>query len=714
MSLGVEVETADILVVDDATRDLHAVWETMLAHGYRVRIVPESAAAMEAMLDRPPDLIVMDVSRPEVKRFQLCQLIKSNPRFSDIPVIIVSTLNDIESRVEAFQHGAADFVAKPYLIEELHVRMRHHLRQKRKFDALNFRAGHDTLTGLPNRGLLVDRLQQAISYAERYERKLAVSFVDLDRFKHINDTLGHEVGDLVLIEVSRRLLGCVRESDTVARLGGDEFVMILFDQANEDVTLSAMQRILKSVTEPIATKHGDLETSCSIGFAFYPQDGRDPDTLIRNADAAMYRAKSLGRNNFQFFTSELHARMNERLELESDLRHALGRNEFELVYQPRVDLHTGRLNGVEALLRWNHPRRGHLRPAEFVSLAEEIDIMPSIGSAVILEACQQQVRWKVSGCNDLPISVNLSAKQLLHPDFVRVVRETILDSGIDPRQLELEMTESVAMKDGQRTLEIMDALRADGVHFSIDDFGSDNTRLNFLKKCPLTYIKLDPSFVNNVTSDPQDLAVASAIISMAHSLKMAVIAEGVETAAQVSLLADRGCDGMAGRFVCETLSGVDMTTMLSSKGAAPNLQQVRRYEHRTLLLVDDETFVIAALERSLRPQGFHILKASCAEEAFEVLAANEVGVIICDQQMPGMTGVDFFGNVRSMYPSTIRIVLTANANLGAVMDAINIGSVYKFLHKPWDQHELCEIVDEAFRRYEANRSQAAEALAAAM
>lgn len=700
MLVHADAESDEVLIVDDKSSGAGALSATLDGCGYAVRVVDSCALALESIELKVPDLLLLDLGNPDIEGFEICRALKMSARTAGISIVFVSAEDDSRSKVCAFESGCADYITKPYALDEFLARIQFHLKQKRERDLLGFRAGHDPLTGLPNRNLLIDRLQQAVSYAERYERQVAVAYIDLDKFKSFNDSLGHGAGDQMLVEVARRLLGCVRESDTVARLGGDEFVVVLYDQANEDVTLHAMQRILQSIAEPILVDGVEIRTTCSIGFSFYPQDGRDVESLLKNADAAMYRAKELGRNNFQFFTNDLTARINERVALEQRLRGALERDEFVLHYQPRIDLRSGKVVGVEALVRWNHPALGTLPPMRFIPLAEEIGLMNQIGQWVMRSACRQQKEWQQENVAVLPMAINISSAEFMQEDFAGMVTSVLRETDISPSCLELEISETLSMQDPQSTIRVLRELRKLGVRLVVDDFGTGYTNLNFLKQFPLDNIKLHQSFVSGIERNPEDLAISDAVISMAHSLRLRVTAEGVESGSQLALLADRGCDEMQGHYFSEAVSGAECKELLLAQRSLPMETLGRHRTKRTLLLVDDEPNVLSAIARTVYAQGCHILKAQSAFAALELLATNEVGVIVCDQRMPGMTGTELFSRVRQMYPQTVRIILSGYADVGVVTDAINLGAVYKFLKKPWDQVELRKIIDGAFEKYE--------------
>jgi diguanylate cyclase (GGDEF)-like protein len=403
-------------------------------------------------------------------------------------------------------------------------------------------AQHDVLTNLPNRILFNDRLTQAIALAKRQGKQLAVLFVDLDHFKKINDSLGHAVGDQLLQSVAERLLTCVRQADTVSRLGGDEFVVLLsqVEQA-EDAAFSA-RKILRALSAPHMIANKSIDINVSIGGSTYPSDGQDAVTLMEHADAAMYEAKQRGRNNYQFFRRDMHMRVVKRLALEGDLRYALGREEFLLHYQPKVNLGTGQIVGVEALLRWQHPQQGVLPPAEFISIAEECGLILSIGRWVLLEACRQAQRWRDAGIGIVPMSVNVSASEFGAKDFLSAVRAVLISTGVEPENLELELTESVLMKDAEAAVVTLLKLKAMGVRIAIDDFGTGYSSFTYLKRFPVDALKLDQTFVHDIVTVPGDASIVSAMINIGKSLKQRVVAEGIETRAQLSFLQSHRCD----------------------------------------------------------------------------------------------------------------------------------------------------------------------------
>jgi diguanylate cyclase (GGDEF)-like protein len=412
---------------------------------------------------------------------------------------------------------------------------------------LDHLAHHDVLTDLPNRMLLQDRLGQAIELAQRQGRQLAVMFMDLDRFKHINDSLGHAIGDQLLQSVAQRLVGCVRRSDTVSRQGGDEFVLLLSIAHAEDAATSA-QKMLEALALPHRIERHDLHISVSIGISIYPDDGQDAETLIKNADVAMYHAKESGRNNYKFFEQQMQDRAVQRQSIEASLRGALERQEFVLYYQPKIQLSSRTIVGVEALIRWQHPEQGLLPPAQFVSIAEDCGLILQIGSWVLREACLQARAWQQAGLPPITVAVNASALEFRAKDFVENMRATLEDIGLEPHYLEIELTESVLMRDAESTDRALHALAELGVKLAIDDFGTGYSSLSYLRRFPIDTLKIDQSFVNQMTRNPDDATIVSAIISMGKSLQKRVIAEGVETAEQYASLLARHCDEGQGYY----------------------------------------------------------------------------------------------------------------------------------------------------------------------
>lgn len=426
--------------------------------------------------------------------------------------------------------------------------------QKSQEQHIQHIAHHDALTNLPNRLLCMERLVMALQQANRYHRRVAVLFMDLDRFKNINDSLGHHVGDCVLVTAANRLSSCVRDGDTVSRLGGDEFVVILANiEDSDDISVIMEHRLLPLMRQPYDAGGYELHCSCSIGISIFPEDGSDKDTLLRNADSAMYQAKMTGRNNYHFYTEELNSRAMKRLSLENSLRNAIERDELLLYYQPKLDLRSGRTSGFEALLRWKSPENGLVPPAEFIPIAEETGLIIPIGSWVVREACRQIRRWSAEGMPDARLSLNVSAVQFRDKGFVENLLDIVREECVSPRQIELELTETMLMEDAVRTIRVMETLKDHGFSFSIDDFGTGYSSLNYLHRFPIDCLKIDKSFVRGMLDRPAELAIIKAIIGLGHTLEMLVIAEGVENVDEYKALRAAGCDEVQGYFIARPM-----------------------------------------------------------------------------------------------------------------------------------------------------------------
>jgi len=561
---------------------------------------------------------------------------------------------------------------------------------------LDHLAHHDPLTGLPNRLLLNARMEQSMARAHRSNDMLAVLFLDLDHFKNVNDTLGHPVGDQLLQEVAHRLTACVRKEDTVTRLGGDEFTIVLEELHDSRFAGKVALKIIDELAKIFLLKGHEVFVTCSIGISIFPNDGNDITTLLKNADSALYRAKDEGRNNYQYYTEELTTRAMERMVMETNLRHALERNELVVYYQPQVDLYSGRVIGMEALLRWRHPEIGLIPPDAFIPLAEETGLIIPIGEWVLRTACARLKSWIDDGLPELRVAVNLSSRQFNQKNLPETIADILRDTGLKPQCLELELTERIVMQDADNSVEMLDSLKKLGIQFSIDDFGTGYSSLSYLKRFPIDRIKIDKSFVDHITTDSEDASISQAIISMSHGMNLKTVAEGVETLEQQEFLRSHQCDEIQGFYFSRPLPEMEMEHLLRS-GINTDTQLTKvEQEERVLLLVDDDENIIQALTRVLHMDGYQILCATTPHEALKILATNRVDVMISDQSMPEMSGIELLSKVRNLHPDTIRILLTAYSDPNMMVRAINESAVYKFISKPWSDAQLREDVREAF------------------
>ena len=428
-------------------------------------------------------------------------------------------------------------------------------------EQIQHQATHDSLTGLPNRTMLHNYLQRAIQTADAGNSVPAVVFVDLDQFKYINDSLGHQAGDKLLKTVAQRLVACVRDTDMVARQGGDEFVIVLGNQRDEESITEVLQRILNSVSQPWLMDERELNITCSLGVSRYPEDGEDVETLLKNADSAMYKAKEVGRNNFQFFASNMHAQVPNHLDMLVNLLHAIEHEEFQLYYQPKISLDSGRIVGAEALIRWDLADIGMVPPAHFIPFAEQSGLIVPIGEWVLRTACAQNRAWQSAGLPAIPVAINLSPYQI-NQDLVAIVKQVLADNNLEACCLELEITENVVMKDAEKIVAMLNALKALGLRISVDDFGTGYSSLSYLKRFPVDALKIDQSFVRDIVHDTDSAAIVKAVISLAHILNLRVIAEGVETEAQCDFLRENGCDDVQGYYFGRPMSVLDFGKLL--------------------------------------------------------------------------------------------------------------------------------------------------------
>ena len=593
-----------------------------------------------------------------------------------------------------------ELAALPFMYQgepSIQVVMRDVSERKKAQERLSYLAQYDSLTDLANRGLFRDRLEFTLAHARRSGKAAAVLFIDLDRFKDVNDTLGHAIGDKLLLQFAKRLKACMRGDDTVGRFGGDEFGVILVDLAKAEDAALVAQKIVESLARPFDLDGNRIFVSASIGITLFPADAADAETLSMNADAAMYRAKELGRNGYQFFMPEMNERAMQRMQMEAAMRLALDQGEFVLYYQPKVAIASGAICGAEALLRWKHPQRGLVSPAEFIPVLEDSGLIVPVGQWVLREACRQIHAWRQAGLAVPPIAVNLSARQFEQKDLEQSIRGILEQAGVEPVLLQLEITESLLMGDPKGAERILRGLKEAGIGLSIDDFGTGYSSLAYLKRFPLDALKIDRAFVKDIVTDPDDAAIVLAMISLAHSLGLKVVAEGVEDEAQLNLLALHFCDELQGFYFSRPLPAAELATMLREGRRLMRSKDWASAKPAVLLLDDNETD-LSLLKHALRSEDFEVLTASSAQKAFLLLATHPVGVVVADLRMPGMDGGEFLGKVRKLYPNALRVAISGSVETKTVASAVNEAGIHKFLSKNWDSERLRAEVREVYQR----------------
>ncbi|MCL7942539.1 EAL domain-containing protein [Marinobacter sp. ATCH36] len=570
---------------------------------------------------------------------------------------------------------------------------------------LAFNISHDVLTGLPNRTLLEDRLTQACQLSERYGRVVALLFIDLDGFKLINDSLGHRLGDQLLIEVGNRLQSIVRAGDTIARLSGDEFIVLLPDLAHTDDAILVVENIIREIAAPYRLDGETIHLTASVGISTTDVNIAKPMELLQQADLAMYRAKQSGRNTYQWFSHELNEEARFRVELRNQLQDAIDQQQLSVFFQPLIDARTGQTRHVEALARWQHPTRGLISPGDFIPLAEETGQIIALGEWILRQACRDMVHLHAKGFRNCSISVNVSPIQLRKAGFIDMVKDALAASGLPPEHLELEVVESVVLHDTDVVISTLHAVRELGVSIAIDDFGTGFSSLSYIKLLPSNKIKIDRSFIKDVIENRSDAAITQGVISMAHHLGLEVVAEGVETEAHAAFLRKNQCDLLQGFAFARPMPFEDLVAFMNKQetdAKQPDDGNLAGHQQPTLLLLDDEENILRALKRVLRRDGYRILATTSVKEAFSLLAVNDVQVIVSDQRMPEMSGTDFLSQVKDIHPDTVRIVLSGYTDLKSVTDAINEGAIYKFLTKPWDDQQIRNHIQQAFLYYNAS------------
>ena len=560
----VEQQHSCVLIVDDDRGMRYALRSVVESSGYLVQEVANGSQAITFCERQIPDLILIDALMPRMDGFAACRKIRTLPGCAGIPVLMVTALDDEHSIEKAFKAGATDYIPKPVHFGLLRLRINRLLRAGYAEKRMHQLAYHDALTGLPNREYFMEHLASLLRKTRPDDEKLALLFLDLDRFKLINDTLGHDTGDQLLKAASGRIAGCVRNRDLVARLGGDEFTVLLDRIHSTDEVARIADKICKVLSEPFSFSGREMYISVSIGIVLSPDNGTDLHTLLKKADMAMFRAKEEG-SDYRFYVTGMGSKISKRLKLENELRLALERRELQVHYQPQLDLRSGEVVAMEALVRWPHLQDGMISPTEFIPLAEEIGLIVPLGEYVLRTACSQAQRWRRQGYPELRVAVNLSSLELDSAGLPEHVGKLLEETGLPSRLLELEITESIIMKHADAVISVLKELRALGINLAIDDFGTGYSSLSYLRHFPINTLKIDRSFIPDITTHPGDAAVITSIISLAQKLRLIVVAEGVETAEQQAFLLSQGCDLVQGNHISKPLSATEFEQRILRK-----------------------------------------------------------------------------------------------------------------------------------------------------
>ncbi|MBD2691523.1 two-component system response regulator [Anabaena catenula] len=596
----------DILIVDDTLNNLRLLDTILTKNGYSVRKALDGKMAITACKNRLPDLVLLDIMMPDMDGYTVCLLLKSDEKTSKIPVIFLSAIDDVLDKVKAFQVGGVDYITKPFQAEEVVIRVKNQLAlraaeqkilnlnieleqkvQERTLqlqianqdlkrelwerqqleNKLLYRALHDPLTNLSNRTLLMEQLEIALKLSKvKFDYQFAILFLDCDRFKVINDSLGHLIGDELLIAIANRLQTLMRNKDILARLGGDEFAILLDNVADISYVKLVADKILQELSAPFQLSRGEVFISASIGIVLSNSDYNKPQELLRDADTAMYKAKSQGKSRYCVFTHDMYQQALKILQLENDLKRAIERQEFIIYYQPIVSLSTGKISGFEALVRWQHPTQGLVSPGEFIPVAEETGLIAAIDTWVLQTACRQLRNWQEQKIisEDISISVNLSVKLFSHPNLLEIIDRAWREIKLNPQNLKLEITESAIMENIKATAAIMQQLRKCKIDLSIDDFGTGYSSLSYLHRFPVNILKIDQSFVHDLEKKPKNIGLISTMINLAHTSEMKAVAEGIETPFQLEKLRNLGCDFGQGYLFSQPLAAKSVLDLLAS------------------------------------------------------------------------------------------------------------------------------------------------------
>lgn len=564
-----------VLIVDDEPIARSSLKALLGMEDYNLLIAEDGISALEMLEEYAIDLVLLDIMMPKMDGYEVCRRIRATPGLAEVPVVMITALDDRDSKLKGIEAGADDFISKPYDGIELRARCRGITRLNRyrrivnQTERLAYLEDFDPVTDLPNRNLLNSRISQALAKARRTKEGVSIAILDLDNFDRITQGLGVDNEGVMLQHVAERLLRSVRGRDTIARIGSDRFVILQESITPTHDVANAVQRIHLALEKPFRVADTDIVMTGSIGISLYPADGESTHILLHNAMNAMLAAKKQGKNNYQFFSAELNVAAIKRLTMESELRHALENEEFLLHFQPQVDLLNNKIVGMEALVRWEHPDRGLISPAEFIGLAEETGLIEQIGEWVLRSSCYQVQAWYLDGLPVPKVSVNVSSRQFHLKNFVSTVADILEETQLNPSLLELELTESLLMPDSRMgingPINTLKKIKAMGISLSIDDFGTGYSSLSYLQQFPVDVLKVDRSFIKDFIDHHSDMTVATSIIQLAHNLNLKVIAEGVETEAQLLFLEDRGCDLVQGYLFSRPIPSTELEKLLREK-----------------------------------------------------------------------------------------------------------------------------------------------------
>lgn len=566
-----------ILVIEDEAAIRDNILDLLEAEDFDATAAENGFVGVELARTFGPDLIICDVMMPELDGYGVLKALRQDPVTATIPFIFLTAKADRADLRQGMELGADDYLTKPCTPAEMLKAIAARLQRqtsitqpftqalKQTAERLNHLLHYDNVTNLPNRLLLRERFNQIVKAADSTKRSVPLLLLGLDRFNRINDSLGNESSDPIIKEVAERITSCLSTQDTVARLSGDQFAIVLATLSQKQIVASVAKAIQSSLNQPLTLDSGEVYLASSIGVAFYPSDGADLDSLMKNASSAMSHIQRLGGNHYQFYDTDINkSYASQSLELEASLRRAIERREFPVYYQPVVNLQTGQIIGAEALVRWLHPTRGMVSPAEFIPVAEETGLIVQIGEWVLQAACTQTQKWVAAGFSSFRVSVNLSARQFRQPYLSQRIVDIIETTGLNPAALELELTESTLVENADSAIATLNELKRLGIRIAIDDFGTGYASLSYLKQFPFDTLKIDRSFVRDVTSDTQNTAIMTALIQMAHNLNLKVTAEGVETEAEKAFLVEQQCDAMQGYLFSRPIPASEFESLLLS------------------------------------------------------------------------------------------------------------------------------------------------------